>query len=77
MLEFIAALFIVAKTWKPLICPLTDDWNLKNHTHTVLASVLCFGQEACGILTSQAGIQPAPSALEGEGLTTGLPGKSQ
>ena len=35
---FIAALFIIAKTWKKPICPLTNAW-LKNivcitHTHT-------------------------------------------
>ena len=34
-----------------------------------------FGQEACRILASWPGIEPAPSALEGEVLTTGLPGK--
>ena len=31
--------------------------------------------EACGILTPRPGIEPAPPALEGEVLTTGLPGK--
>ena len=36
-----------------------------------------FGREACGILAPQPGIEPAPCALEGEVLTTGLPGKSQ
>ena len=44
-----------------------------------IASVLYFGffgHEACGILASQPGIKPAPPALEGEVLTTGLPGKS-
>ena len=35
-----------------------------------------FGPEACGILAPQPGIKPAPPALEGEVLTTGLPGKS-
>ena len=35
-----------------------------------------FGQEACGILASRPGIEPAPPALEGEVLTTGPPGKS-
>ena len=35
-----------------------------------------FGHEACGILAPQPGIEPAPPALEGEVLTTGLPGKS-
>ena len=36
-----------------------------------------FGPETCGILTSQPGIEPVSSVLEGEVLTTGLPGKSQ
>ena len=35
-----------------------------------------FGHEACGILDLQPGIEPAFPALEGEVLTTGLPGKS-
>ena len=35
-----------------------------------------FGGEAREILAPQPGIKPAPSALEGEVLTTGLPGKS-
>ena len=35
-----------------------------------------FSHEACEILTPQPGIEPAPSALEGEVLTTGSPGKS-
>ena len=35
-----------------------------------------FGQEACGILAPQPGMEPTPAALEGEVLTTGLPGKS-
>ena len=35
-----------------------------------------FGQKACGILAPQPGIEPAPLALEGKVLTTGLPGKS-
>ena len=26
---FIAALFIIAKTWKPPICPWTDEWFKK------------------------------------------------
>ena len=34
------------------------------------------GREACGILVPQPGIEPTPSALEGEVLTSGLPGKS-
>ena len=33
------------------------------------------GHKACGILTTQLGIKTVPSALEGEILTTGLPGK--
>ena len=34
------------------------------------------GRKACGILAPRPGIEPAPLALEGEVLTTGLPGKS-
>ena len=36
-----------------------------------------FRREACEILALRPGIEPAPPALEGEVLTTGLPGKSQ
>ena len=36
-----------------------------------------FGCEACGILAPQPGVEPTPPALEGEVLTTGLPGTSQ
>ena len=35
-----------------------------------------FGHEASGILAPWPGIEPIPPALEGEILTTGLPGKS-
>ena len=35
-----------------------------------------FGCEACGMPAAWAGIEPAPSALESEVLTTGPPGKS-
>ena len=35
-----------------------------------------FGCEASGILTPQQGVKPVPTALEGEVLATGLPGKS-
>ena len=34
-----------------------------------------FHPEACGILASQPGIKPTLPTLEGEFLTTGLPGK--
>ena len=34
------------------------------------------GQEAYRILAPRPGIEPTPLALEGEILTTGLPGKS-
>ena len=34
------------------------------------------GHEARGVLAPQSGIKPTPSALEGEVLTTGSPGKS-
>ena len=42
----------------------------------LLFYALVFGHEACGILASQSGIEPAPPALEGEGSTTEPPGKS-
>ena len=35
-----------------------------------------FSPEACVILVPRPGIQPTPPALEGEVLTTGVPGKS-
>ena len=35
-----------------------------------------FGCKACGILAPRPGIEPEPTALEGEVLTTGPPGKS-
>ena len=35
-----------------------------------------FSHKACRILSPWPGIEPAPPALEGEVLTTGLPGKS-
>ena len=35
-----------------------------------------FGHKACGVLALQPGIEPAPPALEGKVLTTGLPGTS-
>ena len=35
-----------------------------------------FGHEVCGILAPQPGIEPSPTALEDEVLTTGQPGKS-
>ena len=35
-----------------------------------------FGREARGILAPRPGIEPTSPALEGEVLTTGLPGKS-
>ena len=41
-----------------------------------IASVLCFGLKASGILVSQPGNEPTPPALEGKVLTTGPPGKS-
>ena len=34
-----------------------------------------FGPEACGIVVPRLGIELTPAALEGEVLTTGLPGK--
>ena len=49
---------------------------IKSVTILFLFVMFCFsGQDACGILTPQAGIKPTPPALEDEVLTTGLPGK--
>ena len=31
---FVVALFIIAKIWKQLKCPLTDKWRRLRHTHT-------------------------------------------
>ena len=45
-------------------------------TILLLFYVLVFGRKACGILAPPPGIKPASPALEGEVLTTGLPGKS-
>ena len=36
-----------------------------------------FGRQACGVLGHLTEIEPAPPALEGKVLTTGLPGMSQ
>ena len=44
-----------------------------------IVSVLCFfffGFESCGISAPRSGIEPTSLVLEGEILTTGLPGKS-
>ena len=38
--------------------------------------VFFFGRGACGVLSPQPGIKPAPLALEGEVLITGLPENS-
>ena len=42
-----------------------------------VASVLFFGQEACGISAPQPGIEPTPRTLKGEVLSTRQPGKSR
>ena len=42
----------------------------------LLFYVLFFFFLACGVLAPQVGIKLTPSALKGEVLTTGLPGKS-
>ena len=43
---------------------------------TVLLLFYVFGLEACGISAPRSGIKPPPPTLEGDALTTGLPGKS-
>ena len=48
------------------------------HYSTAYSFMFCFlGHNSCGILTSWPGIEPTPSALEGEILATGPPKKSQ
>ena len=42
---------------------------------TILLLFWFFGREACGILAPRPGIEPTPPVLEGEVLTTGLPGR--
>ena len=42
----------------------------------VLGCFFFFGRGACGVLSPQPGIKPAPLALEGEVLITGLPENS-
>ena len=54
------------------LCFLSLCWICYN-----IASVLCFGHKAGGILALQSGVEPAPLALEGEVLTTGPTAKSQ
>ena len=49
----------------------------KIFTESVTISLWFFDCEACGILAPWPGIEPAPSVLEGEILTTRLLGKSQ
>ena len=51
--------------------------SLLNFLQYCFCFMFCFGgHETCGILAPWPGIKPAPDALEGEVLTTGLPGKS-
>ena len=50
---------------------------IKYVTILLLVYTLRFGHEACGILPSQPGLEPAPPALEDEALTIGPPGKSR
>ena len=44
---------------------------------TILLLFWFFAREACGIPAPRPGTEPAPPTLEGEILTTGLPGKSR
>ena len=48
---------------------------MSHHVASVLRSGV-FGLEAHGILAPQPGIAPTTPTLEGEGLTTGAPGKA-
>jgi len=54
---------------------LMDHFKNLYWVHYNVTSVLCFGWEACEILTPRPGIKPTPPALEGAVLTTGPPGK--
>jgi len=51
--------------------------NLLQYCFCFMFLFLFFGLEACGLLTSLPGIEPAPPMLDGGVLTTGPPGKSQ
>ena len=58
---------------------LWQDWGGLYWICYNISSVSCFvffGCKASGILGPWPGIEPAPPALEGKDLTTGLPGKS-
>ena len=56
-------------------------WTIDHFKFLLNLLQYCFfkrvlGCEVCGILAPQPGIEPTSSALKGEVLTTGLPGKS-
>ena len=60
--------------------PWSADFFFKSLSN-LLQYCFCFlfqfvGQEACGILVPQSGIEPTHSVLEGKVSTTGPPGKS-
>ena len=73
--------------WDPMDCSLPGpsvhgtsqtrilEWVAISFSRVLLFYV--FGPKACGILAPQPGIELTPPALEGEVLTSGLPGKSQ
>ena len=49
---------------------------MQNNTASVVYILSLWGCESCGILAPQPGIEPTPSALEGEIPSAGPPGKS-
>ena len=56
-------------------------WTILKYLLNWLQYCFCFlfwffGHKACGILASWLGIEHTPHALEGQVLTTELPGKS-
>ena len=72
-------IFLLNSPWYPGFLLLPDRvWILSSFTLFLLFFFLkgFFGLEACGILIPQPGVEPAPPAVEGEVLTTTLPGKS-
>ena len=58
----------------PLLFTYFFQVSIELVTILLLFYVLVFWGEACGILAPQPRIEPAPLALEGEVLTTGLSG---
>ena len=52
-------------------------WIYYNIAFCFVCFAVVFGHEACGLSAPLLGIIPTSSTMEGQVLTTGLPGKSQ